>query len=102
MAILKLLEATNIDGLTLTLDDTGSLVWTGSRATAEKWLPVLRDRKAEIIAYLGNTAAQPKHLDIEALYETFTERAAIMEYDGGLGHLDAEREAFIAVIKGSL
>jgi len=35
----------------------------------------------------------------EAEREAFEERAAIMEYDGGLSRRDAEREAMKAVIR---
>jgi len=38
-------------------------------------------------------------IDLEALYEHFTERAGIMEYDGGLDREIAERQALVAVIE---
>jgi hypothetical protein len=37
--------------------------------------------------------------DAEALHEAFEERAAIMEFDGGMSHEDAERTAWALVLK---
>jgi hypothetical protein len=42
--------------------------------------------------------AAPEDLPLRALLEEFEERAAIMEFDGGLNRQDAEREAALAVI----
>jgi len=37
--------------------------------------------------------------DIDAVYEQFTERAAIHEYDGGLSREDAERMALAYILQ---
>jgi hypothetical protein len=42
----------------------------------------------------------PEDLLSRAMLEEFEERAAIMEFDGGLNRHDAEREAYLAVISG--
>jgi hypothetical protein len=39
----------------------------------------------------------PRLLELEAAWEDFEERAAIMEFDGGLSRDDAEREAWALV-----
>ena len=44
--------------------------------------------------------AAPEALPLRAMLEEFEERAAIMEFDGGLSRRDAEREAYLAVISG--
>jgi len=46
----------------------------------------------------GQTAPLSE-IDLDALYEHFTERAAIAEYDGGLDRETAERQALVAVIE---
>ena len=53
MNISELIAETSFAGLTIKVSPSGGLTWTGSRATAEKWLPVLRERKAEIVAFLS-------------------------------------------------
>lgn len=46
-----------------------------------------------------NGSSKPVHPDeTQALRDAFEERAAIMEFDGGLGPEDAEREAWALVI----
>ena len=93
MTIPELLHATHDAGLTIKL--TGDkLKWTGNRTTVEKWLPVLCERKMEIVTYLRDS----EKLDAESAFELFSERAAIMEFDGGLDHMDAEKAAFFAVL----
>jgi hypothetical protein len=46
----------------------------------------------------SNGSTSPSHLlELESAWEDFEERAAIMEFDGGLSRDDAEREAWALV-----
>ena len=48
----------------------------------------------------SNGSASPSRLpELEAVWEAFEERAAIMEFDGGLSRDEAEREAWALVSK---
>ena len=47
----------------------------------------------------GNGSPLPERMhDAEALREAFEERAAIIEYDGGLSRSEAERAAWVLVM----
>jgi len=94
MTIHDLLHDAEIDGVTLEIHGD-KLAYSGDQAAVERWLPVLRERKAEIVSFL---TADPE-IDLAASYEFFVERAAIMEYDGGLDRETAERQALVSVIK---
>ena len=52
-------------------------------------------------AYIGSngSASTSRLLELEAVWEAYEERAAIMEFDGGLSRDDAEREAWALVSK---
>jgi hypothetical protein len=56
--------------------------------------PGLREKLEGSIGSNGSTS--PSRL-LESVQEAFEERAAIMEFDGGLGRDDAEREAWALV-----
>ena len=56
--------------------------------------PGLWEKSAASIGSNGSTS--PSHL-LESVQEAFEERAAIMEFDGGLSRDDAEREAWALV-----
>ena len=100
MTIHDLLQAIGNDGVTIKISETGGLTYSGERAAAERWLPLLRERRNEIIVYLSSCQpTQLPPLDLESLYEQFTERAAIAEYDGGLSREDAERMALDYILK---
>jgi|SRR5580704_2301261 hypothetical protein len=47
----------------------------------------------------NGSAPTPRNSVKEDVWEDFEERAAIMEFDGGLSHDDAEREAWALVSK---
>ena len=48
----------------------------------------------------SNGSASPSHLlEPESMWEAYEERAAIMEFDGGLSRDEAEREAWALVSK---
>jgi hypothetical protein len=82
------------DGVSLTLSPAGTIKATGDGATANRWLPLIREHKAEIIGLLTDQqeppgdppAAEPAPFDSEA----WEERAAICEFDGGLSRDEAE------------
>ncbi len=71
------------DGVNLALSPTGTIKATGEQAAVNRWLPIIRDNKPAIVATL-RAANEP--VDPEAIEE----RAAIMEYDGGLSREEAE------------
>jgi hypothetical protein len=56
--------------------------------------PALREKLEGSIGSNGSTS--PSRL-LESVQEAFEERAAIMEFDGGLSRDDAEREAWALV-----
>ncbi|MGH8322477.1 MAG: hypothetical protein ACRETD_01545 [Steroidobacteraceae bacterium] len=60
--------------------------------------PALREKLEGSIGSNGSTS--PSHLlKPESLLEVYEERAAIMEFDGGLSRDEAEREAWALVSK---
>ena len=60
--------------------------------------PGLWEKSAASIGSNGSTS--PSHLlEPESVREAYEERAAIMEFDGGLSRDDAEREAWALVSK---
>jgi hypothetical protein len=69
-------------GVCLTIEG-GKVKATGDKAALERWLPVLREHKADLLAYLW----------AEVLREHYEERAAILEYEGGLPRAEAEANA---------
>ena len=56
--------------------------------------PGLWEKSAASIGSNGSTS--PSHL-LESVWEAYEERAAIMEFDGGLSREEAEREAWALV-----
>jgi hypothetical protein len=60
--------------------------------------PGLWEKSAASIGSNGS-ASPPRLLELEAAWETYEERAAIMEFDGGLSRDEAEREAWALVSK---
>lgn len=56
---------------------------------------------AQPAASTGSNGSAPRGqwLDAEAMREAFEERAAIMEFNGGLSREDAERAAWALVLK---
>lgn len=129
-------EAT-ADGLSLTLSPTGTLKATGDVSAVNRWLPILKAYKPEILVALKEAANDtPIPVDLENLicragtfweyspedyeivrdlarrdpdglrlalesdkwlaqemHEAFEERAAIMEFDGGMTRKQAEVRA---------
>jgi hypothetical protein len=60
--------------------------------------PALHQKLEGSIGSNGSTAP-PHLLEIELVRDEFEERAAIMEFDGGLSRDEAEREAWVLVSK---
>lgn len=78
------------EGVRLAISDTGTLKATGDGAAVESWLPTIRRHKDALIAELQGAANDPAAaIDREA----FDERAAILEFDGGLSRAEAEQRA---------
>lgn len=57
-----------------------------------------RSRQAEPSFGSSGSAVGLRALDPEALHEEFVERAAILEFDGGLSRDEAERRAWEIVV----
>lgn len=87
-----IIQGAQADGVKLALSPAGTIKATGDGAAVNRWLTMIRERKAEIVEALkvspGGTAYEP--FDSEA----WEERAAIAEFDGGLSRQDAERMAW--------
>ena len=60
--------------------------------------PGLREKLEGSIGSNGSTSPS-RLLELEAAWEAYEERAAIMEFDGGLSRDEAEREAWALVSK---
>lgn len=92
MKPVDLIAAALADGVTLRID-SGKLKITGNATAVNRWLPLIREHKVDLLAALkvgaGDTAAA-EPFDREA----WEERAAIAEYDGGLIRADAEALAW--------
>lgn len=81
MTIHELLTACTQAGVSLKWDGSNIKAY-GERQAVSRLLPILRPHKTELHAYF--------EVDMRELYE---ERAAILEYDGGLSRTEAERLA---------
>ena len=73
-----------------------------NKSQAEKALNLAQSRKVEIINALTaeNTIREEMTIWPPDLKELFEERAAIMEYDGGLKRKEAERQAMACLAEG--
>ena len=60
--------------------------------------PGLREKLEGSIGSNGSTSPS-RLLELEAAWEAYEERAAIMEFDGGMSRDEAEREAWALVSK---
>ncbi len=87
-----IIQKAKADGVALTLAPAGKVKLSGPDRLVARWLPVIREHKAAIVAALGDH--HPTHADItETVQEAMEERAAIMEYDGGLPRERAKTQA---------
>ena len=79
-----IIRAAQADGVKLAPSSVGMIKATGDRTAVNRWLTVIREHKAEIIALL----AEPFDRD------AFEERAGIVEFDAGLTRAEAEAVAW--------
>lgn len=86
-----LIAAALADGLTLRLD-SGKLKISGGTMAVNRWLAVIRERKAEVIETLKVSAADTAVEPFDR--ESFEEAAAITEFGGGQSRPDAEALAW--------
>ena len=97
MTAATLLADLEAQGIELTLTEHGTLRYRGDKAAVDGWLPEIRDHKPELIGLLRDrhpAAIPPLTAEQQTdIAEAIAERAAIMEYDGGLPHQQAEVQA---------
>jgi hypothetical protein len=74
----------------VSLTPDNGLKVTPAKALTDELRASIKEHKAELVGYLLNTAANDAN---EAERELIEERAAIMEYDGGVERPRAERAA---------
>jgi len=84
------------DGIFLAVTPDGGLTFKGPRVAADKWVPILKDAKPAIVAHLSR--AQRSAWDASDWRAYFDERAAIVEYDGGMSRREAEAQAMAECI----
>ena len=85
------------DGVTLALSPAGSIKATGNGDAVSRWLPVIRERKAEVLAEL-RMAELVRHLRLYAERKRFTQAdfdealQAAMEsdVDGWIGYIQSQ------------
>jgi len=85
----ELLHHLRSAGLTLALMPDGVLHVTPRSAISDEHRSAIRTARDALVAVLQAEAMQPT----EAMREAIEERAAIMEYEGGLARIEAERLA---------
>ena len=76
-----IIQQATADGVSLALSPAGTIKATGARGAIARWLPLIREHKPAILATLK---------DVTNGLEAFEERAAIIEFDGGLPRAEAE------------
>lgn len=87
-----LLETFARAGLAVALTPDNGLKVTPARALTDDLRHFIRVHKAELVDYLKHEAASDPY---EADRELIEERAAIMQYDGGMELTQAERQALL-------
>ena len=90
MQALQLLEAFTAAGLAVSLTPDYGLKVTPAKALTEDLRASIKTHKAVLVDYLLHSATNVPSQDEQELIE---ERAAIMEYDGGVERTQAERLA---------
>lgn len=90
MEALQLLNALTTAGLALSVTPDNGLKVTPAKALTDELRASIKEHKAELVGCLLNTAANEAS---EAARELIEERAAIMEYHGGMESTEAERAA---------
>lgn len=82
-------------GVRLDITERGTLHYRGDQSAVDRWLPRIRQCKAELMALLSaDTVPPPLTPDQRAgIHEAIAERAAIHEHDGGLSRSEADSRA---------
>jgi len=75
-----IIESAEADGVTLKLSPSGGIRVIGGEVAVGRWLPIIRDHKSELMTLLAANEDGAQ----EASREASDERAAILEYEGGL------------------
>lgn len=89
---MDILHEINLAGLSISLDGDRIKVDNAARLT-DGLRALIRKNKPDIIARLSKTNVAHNNELQQAIREQIEERAAIMEYDGGLSRKDAEQQA---------
>ena len=79
------------DGVLLALSPSGDIFAKGAQSAIDRWLPALRQSKAEIILLLRPGGDGWSAEDWQAFFD---ERTAIAEFDGELTRAEVEARAF--------
>jgi hypothetical protein len=87
----EIIEGANADGVRLSLSPSGGISAKGGQPAIDRWLPMLRQNKAAIVSLLRPAEGGWSAIDWLAFFD---ERAAIVEFDGGLPRAEAEAQAF--------
>ena len=87
------------DGLYLSAAKDGNLRYKGKQDVVTRWLPMLKAHKPEILAALKAANDTASRFDAEAITEAHEERAAILEYDGGLLRQESEHRAWRILLR---
>lgn len=82
------------DGIVLALAPDGGLTFKGPRRATDKWVPILRATKPAVVAHLNRAAPDSSPWDATDWHAYYDERAAILEYEGGLPRPEAEARAW--------
>lgn len=89
MTPVEVIQEAQADGVTLALTPAGAIKATGEHAAVNRWLAVIRERKAEIISVLkvdagaGVPPVPPKNHTTGIDREAFEEQAADLESEDG-------------------
>ena len=100
MNVSALIRDATAAGLTLAATERGTLWVNGDDdAVIAHWVPTLKAHKLEILAALKAANDTASQFDAEAITEAHEERAAILEYDGGLEREQAEHKAWRILLR---
>jgi hypothetical protein len=91
----KIIERAAEDGVLLALSPSGGISAKGAQSAIDRWLPALRQSKAEIVLLLRPGG---DGWSVEDWQVFLDERAGIAEFDGSLPRLEAEARAFACCV----
>ena len=81
-----------MDGVHLVLTPRGTIKACGASEAVAFWRPIILTHKPALLAVLTRSSPEAE----EAAFEATEERAAILEYDGGLTRPDADAVSALA------